>query len=298
MDRELGLRRGVESRLEFIEFRLFWEGHVNRSDLVEVFGVSINQASTDLNRYLGLAEANMVYDKSARTYVRSSSFSPVFLKPDAGQYLAQLRSLSDGVIAADDGWIGSLPSFACAPTPARGVSPKILRATVTAIKRHEAIEVFYQSMSSPEPAWRWIEPHALVFDGFRWHARAHCPRSGAFKDFVLSRIAETRASKSTEAAGSADREWEEQVELKIAPHPELSAGQRKAIELDYGMEAGVTTITVRRALLYYALKRLGLDTDPAARRPQDQQIVLLNAAEIRSGERAGGTSEAEGAQYA
>ena len=30
------------------------------------------------------------------------------------------------------------------------------------------------------------------------------------------------------------------------------------------------------ALLYYALRRLGLDTDPAARRPQDQQIVLLN----------------------
>jgi len=32
--------------------------------------------------------------------------------------------------------------------------------------------------------------------------------------------------------------------------------------------------------LFYALKRLGLDTDPAARRPQDQQIVLLNASEI------------------
>jgi len=36
-------------------------------------------------------------------------------------------------------------------------------------------------------------------------------------------------------------------------------------------------IPVRRALLFYALKRLGLDTDPAARRPQDQQIVLLNS---------------------
>ena len=57
MDSDSGLRRGVQSRLEFIEFRLFWEGHVNRSDLIEVFGVSINQASTDLNRYLGLAEA-------------------------------------------------------------------------------------------------------------------------------------------------------------------------------------------------------------------------------------------------
>lgn len=280
MDSDSGLRRGVESRLEFIEFRLFWEGHVNRSDLIEVFGVSINQASTDLNRYLGLAEANMVYDKSARTYVRSSSFSPVFHQPDAAQYLSQLRSLSDGIISADDSWIGGLPSFACALTPARGVSPKILRAIVTSIKRHDAIEVFYQSMSSPEPTWRWIEPHALVFDGFRWHARAHCPRSSAFKDFVLSRITDTRSSKPADARPSGDSEWEEQVELQIAPHPELSAGQRKAIELDYGMERGVTTIPVRRALLYYALKRLGLDTDPAARRPQDQQIVLLNAAEV------------------
>jgi hypothetical protein len=42
------LRWGVEQRLEFIEFRLFWEGHVNRRDLMDQFGVSVNQASTDL----------------------------------------------------------------------------------------------------------------------------------------------------------------------------------------------------------------------------------------------------------
>lgn len=29
------LRWGVEQRLEFIEFRLFWEGHVNRSELLQ-----------------------------------------------------------------------------------------------------------------------------------------------------------------------------------------------------------------------------------------------------------------------
>ena len=39
-------------------------------------------------------------------------------------------------------------------------------------------------------------------------------------------------------------------------------------------------IKVRKALLYYALRRLGLDTDPGARRPQDQQIILLNRAQI------------------
>lgn len=294
MDGDSGLRRGVENRLEFIEFRLFWEGHVNRSDLIEAFGVSINQASADLNRYLGLAEANMVYDKSARTYVRNSAFKPIFHKPDAERYLSQIRSIADGIVAPDDAWIGSVPNFACAPTPARGVSAPILRAVVTAIKRKEALEVLYQSMSSPEPSWRWIAPHALVFDGFRWHARAHCTRSGEFKDFVLSRIGETGTSKPSDATVSRDLDWHNDVDLVIAPHPELSAGQRKAIELDYGMDGGRAAISVKRALLYYALKRLGLDTAPSARRPQDQQIVLLNADEISSAMRVEAAAQARG----
>ncbi len=44
------LRWGVERRLEFIEFRLFWEEHVNRGDLMDAFGVSVNQASTGMSR--------------------------------------------------------------------------------------------------------------------------------------------------------------------------------------------------------------------------------------------------------
>ena len=48
------------------------------------------------------------------------------------------------------------------------------------------------------------------------------------------------------------------------------------VRLIHGMQDGKAEIKVRRALLYYTLKRLGLDTDPSARKPQDQQIVLLN----------------------
>ena len=48
------LRWSVEQKLQFIEFRLFWEGHVNRADLMDTFGVSLNQASGDLNRYIAL----------------------------------------------------------------------------------------------------------------------------------------------------------------------------------------------------------------------------------------------------
>jgi hypothetical protein len=270
------LRWGVAQRLEFIEFRLFWEGHVNRSDLMEQFGLSVNQASTDLNRYIGLAPDNMVYDKSARTYVRGPDYAAQFLKPDASRYLAQLRSLADDIMDNDDTWIAELPSYDAAPTPARGVDPVTLRSVVGAIRRFEAIEVKYQSLSRPEPSWRWIAPHAIGFDGFRWHTRAFCKTDEIFKDFLLSRILQTRGVEVSEIKDAADSDWQEHVTLEIAPHPELSENQKKVIALDYGMRGGKAQIRVRRALLYYALKRLGLDTDPGARKPQDQQIVLLN----------------------
>lgn len=270
------LRWGVEQKLQFIEFRLFWEGHVNRGDLIDKFGISQNQASGDLNRYIALAPDNMVYDKSGKSYVRSSSFKPLFLKPDASQYLAQVRSVAEGIVAPEDAWIGNLPTFDATPSPARGIDPTVLRSIVIAIRRREAVEVRYQSMSSPDPEWRWIAPHALAFDGFRWHARSFCEKSGEYRDFVISRIIDTRQSRSTEMQATADVAWDEIVALEIGPHSELSPNQKRVIELDYGMQNGRVVIPVRRALLYYALKRLGLDTDPAARNPQDQQIVLIN----------------------
>jgi hypothetical protein len=282
-DSKPSLRWGVGQKLQFIEFRLFWEGHVNRSDLIDKFGVSPNQASGDLNRYIALAPDNMVYDKSGKTYVRSSAFKPLFLKPDATQYLSQVRSVAEGIITPDDAWIGNLPPFDATPAPARGIDPVVLRSIVTANKRHEAIEVLYQSMSAPDPEWRWIAPHALAFDGFRWHARSFCEKSAEYRDFVISRILETRQTRTASKPAAPDVAWEEMVELKVGPHPDLSANQKRGVELDYGMENGSVTIPVRRALLYYALKRLGLDTDPSARKPQDQQIVLIGNHDLPSG---------------
>ena len=270
------LRWGIEQRLEFIEFRLFWEGHVNRIDVMQQFGVSVNQASSDLNRYIALAPDNMVYDKSARTYVRGPDFDCRFRPPDASHYLTQLRLVADNVLEREDCWIPDLPHYASAATPVRGVNAVTLRSVVGAIRRSEAIEVKYQSLSSPGPRWRWIAPHAIGFDGFRWHTRAFCLTHEAFKDFLLSRILEIRASRESEVPSEHDRDWNTEITLEIGPHPALSETQAKVIALDYGMRGGKAKIKVRRALLYYALRRLGLDTDLDARKPQDQQIVLLN----------------------
>jgi len=277
------LNWGVERRYEFIEFRLFWQGRINRGDLMDAFGVSTQQASLDLNAYIEQAKRNLVYDKSLRTYLRGKLFKPKYLKPDAEEYFAQLRAVDQGLVSAEQSWISFFPGFGATPTPARGVAPETLRDVLAAIREPAALQVTYQSMSRPEPSARWIEPHALAFDGFRWHARAFCQNDQVFKDFLLSRIVEVGGQGRVTAQPSADEAWHTEVVLEIGPHPDLSDNQRRAIEMDYGMEAGRAQIAVRRALLFYALKRLGLDTDPAARRPKDQQIVLLNADKVRSG---------------
>lgn len=275
------LRWSVERRLEFIEFRLYWEGRVNRGDIVDTFGVSVNQSSTDINRYIGMAPDNLAYDKSARTYVRTDAFRPKFLKPSATGYLSQLRSLVDGVIEMTDAWVGVVPDFDATPTPVRGVNSATLREVISAIRHKETIKVKYQSLSQPEPKWRWIAPHAIAFDGFRWHARAWCEESESFKDFLLSRMLETRAHRRASCDATSDADWNDYVTVEIGPHPELSQTQKDVIALDYGMHDGKVEIKTRKALLYYTLKRLGLDTDPAARAPQDQQIVLLGTTEQR-----------------
>ena len=270
------LRWSVEQRLEFIEFRLFWQGQVNRSDLIETFQVSVNQASGDLTKYTDLAPGNMVYNVRVRSYERAPGFVPRFFKPDANRYLSSLRAVSAGLIAQTESWLAAPPSHDATPVPVRGVDAVILRAVVEAIGRRQALEVRYQSFSRPDPMWRWIAPHALAFDGFRWHARAWCEVDEGFKDFVLSRMLAARATKATIVDQATDADWSEITTLEIGPHPDLSLPQKAAIALDYGMSDGRLTIEVRKAMLYYALKRLGLDTDVSARRPKDQQIVLLN----------------------
>ncbi len=114
---EAVLKWGVERRLEFIEFRLYWEGGVNRSDIIEAFDVSVPQASKDLTLYQERAPHNAVYDKSAKRYVASNEFQPCFLKPDAGQYLNQLRSVAEGILSSSESWIARSPPYAGPPVP-------------------------------------------------------------------------------------------------------------------------------------------------------------------------------------
>lgn len=274
------VRWNVEQRLVFIEDRLFWLRAVNRNDLTERFGVSTSQASADIAQYLALNPKGVEYDKSAKRYVASDEFQPVLAQPDAMKVLGELRLVEFGLMSSDDMTFGNAPPFAAAPLPDRPVDPLVLRALLTAIRSREAVSVRYQSMSRPEPTRRTIEPHALAHDGFRWHVRAFDRESKEFRDFVIGRITSPRTDGQGQSNPEDDADWNSFVKLEIAPHPKLTDAQTRAIVADYGIRGTSAIIRVRRSLLFYALKRLGLDVPADTRPPNEQQIVLVNRKEI------------------
>jgi predicted DNA-binding transcriptional regulator YafY len=164
--------------------------------------------------------------------------------------------------------------------PRRNVHPQVLRNVVAALNTKKTLKIFYQSMSSDEAAWRLISPHAFAFDGHRWHVRAYCHNGNHYKDFLVSRIQEAERMQEDAVSGDNDAIWHEFFTLKLKPHPELSESQAQAVALDYDMKDMKLDIKIRLALLYYYLKRLGLeDRDGSGKKPREQHVVVANKEE-------------------
>lgn len=271
---------GPERRLEFIDFRLQWEGRLNRANLVDHFGISVPQASADIAKYIELAPGNLIYDRSGRVYVATQGFAPVFPSSSADHYLNDLLALSTGVLAQQATNIGEPPSTALATAPIRAVPAGVLVCVVQAIQAEASLEVLYQSMSRPEPAWRRISPHGLGHDGSRWHLRAFCHTNKAFRDFVFARVLKVKPSDCDAPPAKEDHAWSSTVRLVLAPNSKLSPSKRRVVELDYAMTNGEAVLETRQAMLYYVLQRLGLSRDGELR-PEAQQIQLKNAAEVK-----------------
>ena len=239
-EQKSNLRWGVEQRLEFIEFRLFWEGTINRADLIAQFGVSVPQASKDLSLYQDKAPENIKYDKSKKYYYAGPDFTPVYIKPDADQYLSLLRALGERTIKPEGSWLTEAPGLDCLPILHRRVKTDVLRTILVAIRNRTAVDIEYQSMNPerPDPVWRGISPHAFGHDGLRWHVRAFCHVDRVFKDFLLSRCLDCRPAGDAHSSADNDRVWQDTIEITLIPNPQLSSSQQGVIAQDYDMQEG------------------------------------------------------------
>lgn len=268
------LRWSVEQRVAFAARRLYWDGTINRDDLMRRFGVSANQATADLARLKDAYPHGFAYDTVARRYRAQDLFLPH--EADPARLLRELRLIAEGHLDPQDSVLASVPPLAITEVPERSVGAAVLRHVLAAIRDRQAIGARYVSFQRPGERQRVLSPHALVFDGFRWHVRAHDASDDTFKDFVIARLSRVAPAGAWRRAPAEDAAWNRSVTLEIAPHPGLDPHQRRVIARDYGMDAKQRLLLkVREAVLFYVRRRFGL-TDGHERRPaHEQHIVLL-----------------------
>jgi hypothetical protein len=242
-------------RLAFIELRLRFLGEIRRLDLITRFGIQAAAATRDIGQYKDIAPRNLDYDTKGKVYVQSDWFRPVF------EFSAErvLTWLSHGFGDGEPLRIKSL-----VPCESSGLLSKpdleTLSVLTRAIHKKIAVEISYRALSSGLTT-REIVPFALADDGLRWHVRAYDRRSGEFRDFVLTRIADARLvpGRPEECETSdQDIQWSRIVELELVPHP-ANVQHPDTIEADYGMGGGVLRIRVRAALSGYLLRRWNVD---------------------------------------
>lgn len=263
---------GQSKRFEFIEWRLFWLNRLNRRDIELEFGISTPQASVDLRNYQQLAPHNLQYDATLKSFVRSETFEPKVFRPSAERFLLQMRAMKTGAIQIEDTWFPSLPAIDVLPKLSREVSSDLVRKLYSAISQSKGLIITYRSLKKTSS--RIIGPHALAYDGHRWHVRAWCFEKKVFRDFVLTRIGSASEVERVDFDPEMDLAWNSYVDLELCAHPDLEVEQRETIESDFGMKGGCITLTMRVALAYYFVKRNNLDIDILS--PERQQFVLKN----------------------
>lgn len=268
----------TQKRLQFLEFKLYWEGRVNRGDLTAEFGISIPQASVDFTKYQEMAPMNISYNSSAKYYEPTETFLPIFIELSADAYFSTiLCSPTESIATRGSDYVAAVPN------PSRAIDLDVLRTLVQSIKNKQVVLVDYRSFNNPQPGnTRMVSPHAFGTDGSRWHVRAYCHESNSFKDFVLGRIASAVMGSESNIDVNSDHKWFNYAEVVITPNPKLNEAQKNIVAMDYGMTDFELKIKCRVALLYYLMRKIGIDRNGSARAGEEQQIVTVNYDEIQA----------------
>lgn len=254
-DQLSAMTQSQRDRLAFLELRLRFVGEFRRQDLVERFGIQAAAATRDIGQYKELGPRNLDYDTKRKVYVRADWFRPVF------DFAASrvLTWLSQGFGDGEPMRVRQL--VACEGSELSiNLDLEMLSVLTRAIHKKTAVEISYRALSSGLTT-REIVPFALADNGQRWHVRAFDRRSGDFRDFVLTRIADARlfAGAVQEHENSdQDIQWNRIAEIELVPHP-ANVQHPDTIEAEYGMENGALRMRVRAAMAGYLMRRWNVD---------------------------------------
>ncbi|MET4103376.1 hypothetical protein ABIE58_002817 [Roseovarius sp. MBR-78] len=274
------LRWGVQRRLEFIDFRLFWDGRFNRSDLSATFGISAQQASSDIGQYEKIAPANLRYDRTEKAYIRSGDFAPAFIGQTIERYLLQLVAIENRWMRPEDTWFDAIPPVELITLGRRPTDSTVLLRVLDAVRKRQEIDISYASLTGSVQPSRTIAPHALAHSAGRWYVRSWSKDHNDFRDYNLNRIATVGDHRPSTIDTALDFEWVHQFNLDIRPNPKLSPERQVAVAAEHGMTDGRLLRPCRLSLSFYLMSEYNLDVEPGILKPEKQQIVLQNRDEV------------------
>jgi predicted DNA-binding transcriptional regulator YafY len=274
-------------RFMLLEARLIWYGQIRLADLRDAFDIGTRKAEKDFALYRERCPHNLAFDAATGIYRADDRFEPRFLRGTAEEFLNVLRhhdlaqDLPLAMAAA-----GHLPAETL-DLPQREFDVRVLQRIGSAIRERRWLAIEYQSMNRPDPRLLRIAPHALAYVG-RWHARAWSEEHQAFRDFLLSRIIGLpELGEAANVESGQDWDWRNHVTVRIGAHPGLTEPQKRVVEHDFGMRRGMLEKNLRLALVPYLLKLLNVGRGDVERPAAEQQIVLLNQAELDAFNRLG-----------
>lgn len=256
------VNQSQRERLFHIDFKLYFLGSVNRTDLVSRFGIKEAAASRDLSLYKDLAPKNIEYDTKAKTYIQRKSpsgsgqecFTPLFEYTGSQILAALLHGFGDDFVGTEK------PIVTCeAPTQLNYPNIHTLASITRAIHNNQVLRIQYRSLSSGLSE-REIVPFALVDNGLRWHVRAYDRAQARFADFVINRIESPKQLDQdipSEQTKSADNQWNRIVDLHIVPHPKLK--HPETIKAEYGIQGDFLLVQTRAAVAGYLLRKWNID---------------------------------------
>lgn len=274
------LRWGVRRRLEFIDFRLFWDGRFNRSDLAHTFGISPQQASADIAQYEKIASQNLRYDRAEKAYRRGKTFAPAFIGETIERYLLQLIAIENNWMRPEDTWFDTTPSIEVVTLRRRPTDPTVLLEVLDAIRNGLEIDIDYASLTGSAQSSRTIAPHALSHSAGRWYVRSWSREHNDFRDYNLTRISAVTDKRTTLVDHKLDFEWIHMINLVIVPNPNLSPERQAAVAAEHAMIKGRIVRPCRLSLSFYLMSEYNLDVEPGVLKPEKQQIVLQNQDEV------------------
>lgn len=261
-------------RLRAIELLAYWEGRLVTNRLVSWFGISRQQASSDIKKYIADYNPGSVFhDPGVKAYVAAPGFKPVMTKGWINEYLSLISGMTK-----DTATLILEPDsiFTAVQLPERSVKPEVVREVLKSCNQNDSVKIVYASMSNPDWHERIISPHTLIYTGFRWHVRAYCHNRKSFRDFLLSRILRAPAHDSAIGLGkNCDIDWQTTVDVTLVPNPLLLSKQQSLVEADYAMPDGRLTFNVRKALVHYTLHRYQAGiTDEQIMNPSAYPLVV------------------------